>query len=662
MDIKWYYHRLCSMPFEEVIFRIRKSAYFKYANLTKELKKNRYQKKATGSLFSDSSLQEINFYGLSEFNRQTYSPSWEKATIDQAEKFLSGKYDCISEKNIEVSDPFLWNYEPKNKIVLPNYSSLKIDYRDTEKCGDFKYFWEFGRWGHLVTLAKAYLLTDDKRYAKVVEAQICGFLEQCPYLRGVHWTMAMENSLRLISLCWVVKLLWKYLQQNQKFCCIIEEIIFSHLDYITNNYSLYSSGNNHYIGELCGVFITGVCFGDDKRIRKHRDDAYRRLNIEIGRQFYKDGVNKEQASHYHLSCIYCFLLAGLLGKNNGMPFPDNYWKYIEKAAEYTGAIMNDQQCIPQIGDSDDGETVHLSDTDVSLCESFLATCSVIFDRADFKAKTDAFDEISFLLLGEKGKEKYDKLSGEKSKWRKVVFKEGGYYIIDNKKSVSVKMIIDCGPLGVDPLAAHGHADALSFQLDVNGREFFIDPGTYIYHADNPYRNYFRKTIAHNTICIDGKDQAEIRGPFLWEKNYNSTLEKWLDDHLCVHFIGYHDGYQRLSDPVLHKREIYFNKQNSDINITDDIKCLGEHNVQICFHLSELCHIEELDSAFKITNNGQSLLLTFESDLDLSIYCGEENPIIGWRSKFYDQKYPINTILAGKTINGNSKFCTRIEMI
>jgi uncharacterized heparinase superfamily protein len=224
------------------------------------------------------------------------------------------------------------------------------------------------------------------------------------------------------------------------------------------------------------------------------------------------------------------------------------------------------------------------------------------------------------------------------------------------------MIIDCGPLGVPPMAAHGHADALSFQLSVNGREFFIDPGTYIYHANNPFRNYFRKTIAHNTICIDGKDQAEIRGPFLWEKSYNSTLEKWLDDPHCVQFIGYHDGYQRLTDPVLHKREIYFDKQNFHIKINDEIQCLSEHNIQICFHLSEQCQIEKLDSAIKIINDGQCLELQFESDLDFSIYSGQENPIIGWGSRFYDHKYPINAIIVEKKINGNSQFCSQIKII
>ena len=41
---------------------------------------------------------------------------------------------------------------------------------------------------------------------------------------------------------------------------------------------------------------------------------------------------------------------------------------------------------------------------------------------------------------------------------------------------------DAGPLGYQTIAAHGHADALSFTLSVGGMEFLVDPGTYAYHT------------------------------------------------------------------------------------------------------------------------------------------------------------------------------------
>ncbi len=41
---------------------------------------------------------------------------------------------------------------------------------------------------------------------------------------------------------------------------------------------------------------------------------------------------------------------------------------------------------------------------------------------------------------------------------------------------------DAAPLGFLSIAAHGHADALSFILHVDGSPILVDPGTFMYHT------------------------------------------------------------------------------------------------------------------------------------------------------------------------------------
>jgi uncharacterized heparinase superfamily protein len=86
-----------------------------------------------------------------------------------------------------------------------------------------------------------------------------------------------------------------------------------------------------------------------------------------------------------------------------------------------------------------------------------------------------------------------------------------------------QVLLDAGPLGLGSLAAHGHADALSLWASLDGKPLLIDAGTYAYHEDPAWRDHFRSTPAHNTLTLDGKNQSEIHGPFLWGRKAQLAL-------------------------------------------------------------------------------------------------------------------------------------------
>jgi hypothetical protein len=75
---------------------------------------------------------------------------------------------------------------------------------------------------------------------------------------------------------------------------------------------------------------------------------------------------------------------------------------------------------------------------------------------------------------------------------------------------------DHGPLGLAPLAAHGHADALSVTIHNGSDPVIVDPGTFAYHTDRAARDRCRSTPAHATLHFSGASQARMRGPFLWQ--------------------------------------------------------------------------------------------------------------------------------------------------
>ena len=67
------------------------------------------------------------------------------------------------------------------------------------------------------------------------------------------------------------------------------------------------------------------------------------------------------------------------------------------------------------------------------------------------------------------------------------------------------VFFDCGSDGCREQPGHGHADALSVEVSVDGRRLIVDPGTF--HYDNSDRRHIeRNTAAHNTpvVIIQGK--------------------------------------------------------------------------------------------------------------------------------------------------------------
>ena len=81
----------------------------------------------------------------------------------------------------------------------------------------------------------------------------------------------------------------------------------------------------------------------------------------------------------------------------------------------------------------------------------------------------------------------------------------------------------------------------------------MDPGTYLYHCDLERRNNFRKTENHNTVCVNGKDQSEMLGAFLWGRKAECKLLEWAETENSFSLKAV------VND--LHIREFVFDFQN-----------------------------------------------------------------------------------------------------
>jgi hypothetical protein len=289
---------------------------------------------------------------------------------------------------------------------------------------------------------------------------------------------------------------------------------------------------------------------------------------------------------------------------------------------------------------------------------------VLFSRADFKAKAGRFDDKSRWLLGDSAGQRFESLSCE-SVLLPVhrSFTVGGYYILGDgfETPEEIRIVADAGPLGYLSIAAHGHADALSFTLSVGGNEILIDPGTFAYHTQNRWREYFRGTSAHNTLCVDGADQSVSGGNFLWTKHAQTGVSAFDADSAMEHLSSAHDGYHRLSDPVGTQRELTYDRRVRTLYVSDSLVCRRRHRLEMYWHFSEKCNVQLQSDQVIVHNANAVVTLRWPSGLSARIVRGSESsPIGGWISHGYDRRVPCNTLVVAGSITGNWRGRTTIE--
>ena len=192
-------------------------------------------------------------------------------------------------------------------------------------------------------------------------------------------------------------------------------------------------------------------------------------------------------------------------------------------------------------------------------------------------------EESIWLLGD---EAVDTLLPERPRPvpHSTAFPDAGIYILAESQPSSPQIMVDAGPQGTQR-CGHGHADALSMRLTMDGQRWLVDAGSGVYiSADASERDAFRGTGAHNTMRVDGLDQAQPDGPFAWSAIPTTRLDNWIAGKTFSYFVACHDGYTRLADPVTHCRRIV--KINGGPMLVCDL-ALGqkEHDLEVLWHFS-----------------------------------------------------------------------------
>jgi hypothetical protein len=648
---KWYINRLYAMPMEEVKCRLKE--WFQVER--ERLWLGRHSDSSFHSLENVDDVfrrfkrdRDVSFFFTWSDRSRTkdiYSSSFlteRGVSLETAERLLHWEI-TLFDRCFDLGETMNWSQDPLTGRDWPLSFYADVDIRNGQTVGGVKWVWELNRHHHLVTLGKAYFLSGEEQYAQEVCTHLKIWIERNPPRIGVNWTSPLELAIRLINWVWALAFIRQSTALTPETFGVVLQSVARQAQHISRHLSAYSSANNHLIGEAAGLAVVGLFFPGLPQADQWRNTGLDILEREIEKQIYPDGVPAEQAIHYLAFVLDFNLLVWRLVELTGYAVPKIWYERLEVACEFICHIMDENGHAPAIGDSDDAWVVRLDDRpEANNYCSILATAAVLLERPDFKAKAGRWDEKSHWLLGTPGQETFESLSLDAPKCNSQAFEEGGYCVMRAPGRV---ITFDCGPLGYLSIAAHGHADALSLTVSVDGQPILIDPGTYAYQEGGERRDYFRSSAAHNTIVVDGEDQSEMLGTFLWGRKAEAHLLHWETTENYDLAIAEHDGYDKLLG-VIHQRTVLFHKPDWLI-IADRLKGHGEHSFEQLWHVPAECEVtieqDPLDQKYVSLRVGYKQLIMIPLEMPSAVHpriqTGEEQPMQGWVSSKYGHVEP-----------------------
>ncbi|MGA2979345.1 MAG: alginate lyase family protein [Terriglobales bacterium] len=474
-----------------------------------------------------------------------------------------------------------WHLDPVHGKRAPLDPWFKIPFLDFAVVGDHKVTWELNRHQHLVTLAKARLLSGDEKYTRELMAEWRSWIKANPYPLGINWGSTLEVAFRSLSWIWVDQLLAGTCEYVDVRTELLPALAF-HGRYIERYLSTYFSPNTHLLGEAVALFFLGTLYPQMPGAARWKESGWKIVQHEVGRQVRPDGVYFEQSLYYHVYALDFFLYARLLAGRNGMEIPTAHDAVLGRMVDVVAALA---QAGPaeSFGDDDGGRVFNPRRNRTEQMTDPLALGAVMYSSEMYPREFSSarLTEESIWLFGNQA---IEKLAHPKTRpaAHSVAFSDGGLYVLADSQPYTQAMVVDAGPQGVGR-SGHGHADALSLRLTMDGRRWLVDAGSGVYISKDPAdRNRFRGTGAHNTMRVDGIDQAIADQPFSWTHIPTTQAENWVVGNSFTYFVGSHNGYARLADPVVHRRHVL--KIAGSLSLVRDV-ALGrtEHELEIRWH-------------------------------------------------------------------------------
>jgi hypothetical protein len=512
--------------------------------------------------------------------RQDYPEMWQRLER-QARGSLQHQFDLLGSRLFNLGEDIDWSLDFKSgkRWELRDYRLQKlVDLRDDS---DVKVPWELSRCNHFPQLALSFLLTNDHSLAIEFENQVSSWRDGNPFERSINWTCAMETAFRCINWLLAYRMFSEQRRFGEEFKRTLAIELYKGGRFIRSNleHSGLGFNSNHYLADLVGLLYLGELFKTTSYGQEWRVFALAELEKEIQHQINADGLDYESSLPYHGLVTEMLLYAYLLSQHSDFCFTEIFETSLQRMLANLTLFTQGDGTIMPFGDGDDGRLVKIYGREPRDFRDLIAIGGVLFGTP---RPSDMGSVPERLLV-------FDPQHAEYQESKAIEPQPTSFYYADSgicrlcSHDLTVHFFVNS--VGTAGLGNHKHNDVLSFTLECRGKPILIDPGTFVYSADEQERNRFRSTLSHNTVAVDTYEQNRMVGGLLFMLRRDSRPEvvQWESNELHDLVVAENDGYCRFDDPVIHRRSLFLHKDTQVLLVRDELIAQGRHRLDFNFH-------------------------------------------------------------------------------
>ena len=559
-------------------------------------------------------------------------------SVEQADSILDGQIRYFEHRWVRTGYPPKWFYNPIENLEVN-------DKRHWSKIGDFGYgdikvLWEPNRFGFVFPLVRAFARTQDCRYAEAFWNAVEDWAKSNPPQSGINWKCGQEVAFRLMALVFAYHAFIDCKETSAERVALLTSMVYVHARRIDSNmgYAI-SQFNNHGISEAVGLLTIGILFPELKYSKRWCAKGSKYLVEQVKELVYQDGAFSQHSINYHRVLLHDLIWAIRLCQINNIDVPDILLDKTLLAGKWLNQmIVGKNGEAPNYGSNDGALVFPLSNCGYEDFRPVVQAVARFDKNTKLPFEDGHWNEESHWFWGGAQHEGDSPFPLVREKF---LAKEGGYFRFSNKNS---HLFLRCPPGFRHRL---GQADILHVDLWWNGQNVAIDPGTYSYNQPPPWDNGLIKTSVHNSVQVDGQDQAQRFGRFLLLPSPNGRVTRFLDNsrEFVTYWEGEHDGYHRGKFPVTHRRGMV-RLPNDCWIIIDSVFPVPRHSWEVNWLFPDVSYRQvntgkDMQQVILEMKDGPYYFFALNSAhrLKLDLIRADESSIRGWRSGYYGNKEP-----------------------
>ncbi|MCA9027555.1 MAG: alginate lyase family protein [Planctomycetaceae bacterium] len=600
------------------------------------------------SFLSDPSLAEVETYVarraeqcvpflFDAADREKWQPYFKQWDIESrspsciADALRDGVFRFFEHHTINLGCPPNWHLHPVTGQEYPadrHWSEIG-DFDG----GDIKYVWEPSRFAWVYPLVRAYWRTGHERDAKLFWQLVEDWHAHNPPQHGVNWKCGQEVALRVMACCFGLYGFADSVETTPARVAMLAQLLAVSGQRIEVNLSYaLSQQNNHGISEATGLWTLGLLFPEFKSAKRWRQLGRKALEDQCRKLIDADGAFSQHSVNYQRVMLHACLWSIRLGDLHGQPLSDEMQDRVSRAGEFLWQLQDDATGrLPRHGAHDGALVLPLSNCEADDYRPVVQSSHWLRNRKRGLA-TGPWDEELLWLCGTEAMESPVE-ERERHDWQGH---ESGYSVLRTQHG---HLTIRAGSFRHRP----AHADMLHADIWWRGQNMAIDAGTFSYNAAPPWDTPLARTGYHNTVTVDGRDQMDRVGRFLWlpwlsgQQSPIVTSEK----HHLAYWEGTHDGYQRLSSPVRHRRGI-LRVGNEHWLVVDSLHSDSSHAYRLHWLLKDVPY--ELDEPrhqlrLKTPRGPYDIRIAANTSTEISCVRADPDSARGWFAPHYGTRRP-----------------------